>query len=169
MKIKNTIQENVILPSEFDDDTGFDLSLNENLLTCRDCGSPLCYTQIKYGVVAEINDYGILGNKNNRTYNLRAIGFNFYCAKCGRFHDDYSSYLYDNKSLIVTYDEIENVEKTEVEYCLLQFNQKRDFIPGYDCLEVKNLKEKLLEYEKKNPYSNEDEKLKLNIPKKVSK
>ncbi len=49
----------------------------------------------------------------------------------------------------MSFDELGDAEMPEVEYCLNQFDQKKDFKPQYKWAELKELKEKLIEYEKK--------------------
>lgn len=151
MKAKDRIPKLVILPGEISDNTGFALNLNEDTVTCNDCGSHLFYIKIEWGVVVEEHDYGILGNRSKRIYALREVGFALYCAECGQFEESYWKWFYPEDKVICTWDEINGAEKSEIEYCLRQFDQKGDFTPQYKCAEVNLLKEKLKEYEKKHP------------------
>ena len=81
-----------------------------------------------------------MGNKDNRTFTLREIGLSVYCAECGCFHEHYSKWFYPEDRLVMAFDELEDVEMPEVEYCLNQFNQKKDFKPQYKWRELKELK-----------------------------
>ncbi len=148
----------VIIPNEIRDNAHWALNLNDDTITCSDCGSHLFYIKIEWGVVAEDNNYGIMGNRQNitnRTYNLREVGFALYCAECGEFEEHYWKNLYPEDKLICTWDELAGAEKAEIEYCLNQFDQKGDFKPSWKNPEVNVLKEKLKEYEKKYPLKKE--------------
>lgn len=151
MKEKIRIPKLVIIPSEVDDKSMFALNLNDNVLACRDCNSNLFYVKIEWGVVAEENSYGIMGNKSNRQYVLREIGFVLYCAECGEFEENFVKWFYPEDKVVCQWDEINGAERAEIEYSLRQFDQKGDFTPMYKCPEVNLLKEKLKEYEKKYP------------------
>lgn len=153
MKIQERIPKLVIKPNEIDgqDVFGLNLSLNDNTVKCTDCGSHLFYIKIHWGIVAENDDYSILGNKSNRTYCLREVGMHLYCAECGVFEEMYHKWYYPEDKIIMTFEEVEMAEKCEVEYCLRQWDQKGDFKPQYNWSELISLKEKLKEYEKKHP------------------
>ncbi len=153
------IRKLVIRPDEIQGEDSWSISLNKNLFSCRDCNSNLVYVKIKWGVVAEDMSYGVLGNRGNRTYALREIGLSVYCAECGCFHEHYSKWFYPEDKLIMSFDELEDAEMPEVEYCLNQFDQKGDFKPQYKWSELKELKEKLREYEKKYPIKVEKKKV----------
>ncbi len=148
---KKRIPTLVISPSEIGDRSLFGLNLNDNVIKCHECGSHLFYIKIEWGVVSEEHDYGILGNKSNRVYYLREIGFVIYCSICSEFNENYGKYFYPEDKLVCTYDEIDGPERAEIDHCLLQFNQKARFTPLYKCPEVRILKEKLQEYEQKHP------------------
>jgi len=60
--------------------------------------------------------------------------------------------------MIMRFDELEDAEMPEVEYCLMQFDQKKDFKPQYKFSKLDELKEKLLAYEKKYPLKVEKKK-----------
>jgi len=156
------IRKLVIKPSEIEDENSWRMSLNKNLFSCQECNSNLAYVKIEWGVVVEDNWYGIVGNKDNRTYSLREIGLSVYCAECGCFHEYYSKCFYPEDKMIMRFDEIEEIEMVEVEYCLNQFNQKKDFKPqyNYEEYELKELKKKLIEYEKKHPIKRKKKKVK---------
>ena len=127
------------------------LDLKEKGLWCPDCGSHLMYGEIEWGVIVEDLDYGIMGNQDNRHYVLREIGLHFHCAECGCFIENYSKWFYPESKMVITYDDIDMVDgvaKLEIEHCLQQFNQKKDFTPLYKYTGLDKLKEKLLEYEK---------------------
>jgi len=67
------IRKLVIRPDEIEDENSWRMSLNKDLHSCEGCNSNLTYIKINWGVVAEDNWYGIVGNKDNRTYSLREI------------------------------------------------------------------------------------------------
>ena len=129
----------------------WDLSTNNDLVMCYDCKSPLFYVKINWGIVAEENDYKVMYNRSNRVYVLREIGFELYCAECGSLMIDYSKYFYPEDKLVYVFDELDSDERAEIECCLQQFNQKGDFKSRYEDALFKELKNKLLEYEKKHP------------------
>ncbi len=160
------IRKLVIRPDEIEGEDNWNISLNRNLFSCGDCNSNLSYVKIEWGVVAEDSWYGVMGNKDNRTYALREIGLVIYCAECGHFHEQYSKWFFPEDKLIMRFDELEDAEMPEVEYCLNQFNQKKDFKPQYKFSELGELKKKLLEYEKKYPLKVEKKKVKKNEVKK---
>ena len=145
------IKKLVISPDEFDDENNFSLSLHDNLVSCRSCGSNLSYVKIRWGIIAEDNWFEILGDRGNRRYELREIGLDVYCAECGDFNEFYSKWFYPEDKLIIGFDELEDVEMHEIKHCLNQFNQKGNFKPLWKNYKVDLLKEKLIEYEKKHP------------------
>lgn len=151
---KDKIQVLVIKPSEIETKSCFNLASNDNLLLCDDCKSPLFYVKINWGVVAEENDYGIIGNKSNRVYCLRECGMTTFCSCCGCFNEQYSKYFYPEDKLIMsdfTLDEIGEDEIAELQVCLSSFNQSRTFEPRYKSNIFTELKTKLMEYELKHP------------------
>lgn len=153
MENKKTIPELVILPSQIKGKDSFSINTNNNMISCNDCNSSLFYIKINWGVVAEEYDYGILGNKDNRVYVLREIGFSIYCAKCGEFNENYYKYFYPEDKLVMSdfdLDEIDEDERAEIEVCLNQFNQKKDFTARYKIPIFTELKKKLKEYEDKH-------------------
>ena len=125
-----------------------------------DCNSNLTYIKVNWGVVAEDNDYGVMGNKDNRTYSLREFGLTIFCVECGCFYERYSKWFYPEDKIIMSFDELEEAEMCEVEYCLNQFDQKKDFKPQYKWHELDELKKKLREYEIKYPIKEEKKKVK---------
>jgi len=162
MKIQTRIPKLVIKPDEIDDNNHWALNLNENTTTCNDCGSHLFYIKEELGVVAEENDYMVINNRSEKTYDVRVIGLTLYCAECGAVGELYYNFCYDEDKVVCSWDELGGSEKIEIGYCLNQWNQKGDFKPQWKCGEVVYLKEKLKEYEKKHP-------LKLDKPRKVKK
>lgn len=175
MKVKEMMHKLVINPNDIMEDSCWGLDLKEKGLWCHDCGSHLMYGGIEWGVVAEDLNYGIMGNYDNRQYRLKEIGIHFYCAECGRFIENYSKWFYPEDKLIMSFEDIDmldGVERVEIEHCLKQFNQKKDFTPLYKYFGLNKLKEKLLEYEKKYPIKDKkldkgkDNKLKKEITKK---
>jgi len=153
------IRKLVIKPDEIKDENSWSMSLNKNLHSCQDCNSNLTYIKINWGVVAEDNNYSVLGDRSTRTYSLREIGLTIYCAECGCFHENYAKWFYPEDKLIMRFDELEEVEMPEVEYCLNQFDQKGDFKPQYKWFELNELKRKLIEYEKKFPIEEKKKKV----------
>ena len=145
------IKKLVILPSEIDTGNHFGLSLHNNLVSCSSCGSNLSYIKIRWGVIAEDNWYGILGDRNNRRYELREIGLVVYCAECENFNEFYLKWFYPEDKLIIDFDELDDVEMYEVKHCLYQFNQKGNFKYLWKDSKLNLLKENLLDYEKKHP------------------
>lgn len=163
MKFQERIPKLVIKPGEIEDSSHWALSLNDNTTTCGGCGSHLFYIKQELGVVAEENDFGIWGNrsnKTNRTYCVREIGLTLYCAECGEYEETYHNFCYDKDTMVCTWDELSAVEKVEIEYCLYQWNQKGDFKPQWKCVEANYLKKKLKEYEKKHPLKLEKRRVK---------
>lgn len=169
---KERIPKLVIKPCDIQERKGsFQICSNENLVMCYDCKSPLFYTKIDWGVVAEDNEYGIINNKSNRVYSLREIGLVLYCAECGSFLEHYGKYFYPENNVVFwdfDFDEIDSDERAEIECCLNQFNQKGTFEARYKSNIFVELKAKLLEYEKAHPVTNgkEKEKGKRGRPKK---
>lgn len=158
MEIKKYVPK-LIIPPGLLDTKSFGISPDKDLITCEDCGSHLIYIKKSFGIVEESNFYHIMGNKSKRVYSLREIGFTLFCAECGGFIESYSKYFYPEDLLVYCFDngwyDLDEDEKVEVEYCLSQFNQTRDFIPRYKFAELNKIKEALLEYEKKHKEKNE--------------
>jgi len=151
---KERIHKLVIKPCDIDNSKGcFQINTNNNLLLCDDCKSPLFYIKINWGVVIEDNFYGIMYNKNNRVYCLREIGFVVYCAECSSYKEDYGKYFYPEDKIILSHfdlEELDDDERAEIHICLNQFNQKGDFTSRYKSGVFVDLKNKLIEYEKKH-------------------
>ena len=145
------IKKLVISPDEFDDPNHWALNRNENLVSCPYCNSNLSYVVIEWGIVAEDNWYEVMGDRSGRRYELEEIGLAVYCAECGEFNERYSKWFYPEDKIIMTFDELEDVEMAEIKHCLYQFNQKGDFKPLWKSEKLYSLKKKLLEYEKKHP------------------
>ena len=162
----------VIVPSDIDYNN-FSLPTNENLQCCLDCNSNLHYIVLKYGVVVEEYDYGVMHNRSNRIYTLRPVGIDIFCAECGCFNEFYTKWFYPEDKLVILFDElveIDAVEKAEVEHCLNQYDQKGNFQPLYKCSCLSELKKKLDEYEKKHPVKVEKKNVeKKNVEKKKVK
>ena len=154
------IRKLVIRPDEIEGEDNWSINLNKNLHSCGNCNSNLSYVKMEWGVVSEDFIFQVMGNRSERTYALREIGLTIYCAECGRFHEHYSKWFYPEDKLIMSFDELEEAEMPEVEYCLNQFNQKGDFKPQYKWSKLGELKKKLIEYEKKYPIK-KDGKIKL--------
>ncbi len=155
---RKRIPKIVIKPDEIESNDCFGLNLNENTITCSDCGSHLFYIKKELGVVAEEHDYGIWNNRSNRIHCVRTVGVIIYCAECGAFNEHYRNFCFDKDNLICTWDELGGCGVVEIKHCLHQWDQKGDFKPQWKCSEVITLKEKLKEYEKKHPIKNEKKK-----------
>lgn len=130
-----------------------DLNMSDTLINCYGCNGNLFYVEKIFGIVAEENNYSIVGNRSNRTYRLTEIGLYLHCAECGENYEHYSKWFYPEDKVIMFFNDLEeeSPEYKEIMYCLRQFEQKGDFTPEYKCLETDRLKEKLLDYEKKYP------------------
>lgn len=126
--------------------------MREKLKRCYDCNSNLTYVEETYGIVRETSNYGIVGNRSNTTYSLRIIQINLYCAECGNFVEDYFK-VYNKDEIVYTFDDdLDEDEKAEIEGCLHEFNQKGDFTPRWKYISyIDDIKQKLLEDEKKHP------------------
>jgi len=144
---KRRIPKLVIVPYEITREKLF----NRDFIKCRDCNSNLMYIEIQYGIVKEEEWYGIMGNKSNRTYNVRETGFCLYCAECGEFVENYCKFYHDDEIVYQLEGNTDEDEMVEINYCLHQFNQKRDFTPQYKFAELNIIKEKLKEFELKYP------------------
>lgn len=146
-----TIKEMVILPSEIESDSNWNLNTHDNLFSCSDCMSGLCYITKKWGIIQEKEMYQVVGNRSKTIYSLSVLGLNVYCAKCGLFNDQYTSFQYDKDSVVISYDEIDDLERVEIEQCLSEFNKNGKFSTKTKYSPLNHLREKLLEYEKKHP------------------
>lgn len=144
----------IIKPEDIELTGGYGLEDNPNLMLCPYCLSPLHYIKIEWGIVAEDDEYQVLGNKSKRSYALREIGFIVYCAECGDFIENFSKYFYPEDKVISDiglFDELDMEERAEIWNCLTQWNQKNDFESRYKSPIFENLKLKIKEYEKKYP------------------
>lgn len=139
----------VIAPSELD----CKYNLMKDFVNCPYCNSNLLYIKITWGIVVEENEYGVMWNKSNRTYEIRETGFSLHCAECGDFIEHYIKFYPEDRIIYEFEKDLswDDYERNEVDYCLHQFNQKRDFTPNYKFGELNLMKDKLLEYEKKYP------------------
>ena len=167
---KERIHELVIKAGDIDGNYGWGIAGNENLVVCPDCMGVLHYIKIEWGVVVDESEFMVMWNRGKRTYALREIGFSLYCAKCGRFIENYEKFFYPEDKLITDIeilDELSEEDRAEIWNCLNQFNQKGNFTPRYKATVFENLKKKLLEYEKKHPLpKKKQEKRKLRSKKK---
>ncbi len=136
----------ILTPSQIEAGNRWRLKQNDIMESCYDCNSNLFYIEKQYGIIAEELDYGVVGYKEKRHFRLTEIGLNLHCAECGEFQENYTKWFYPEDLLVMTFDEVDDVEQIEVEHCLSQYNQKHDFEPRYDCMAIFNLKEKLNEY-----------------------
>lgn len=144
---KKRIPKLIIVPYELSKER----LMKPDFAKCHACNSNLMYIEVEWGIVKEENWYGIMGNKSNRTYSLREIGFNVVCAECGEFIENYAKFFHDDEVVYYLNGTDDEDEFVEIEYCLNQFNQTRDFTPRYKFPELNTIKEKLLEFEKKYP------------------
>lgn len=139
---KKRIIKSIILPDEIEKCWGF--TQHENRYICLDCGSLLFYIQRVMAVTYDVTDYQISGYKDKGCYSLSECGLKVYCAECGRFQE---IYFYDKVKIVCEFDELDNAEKEEIDYCLAQYNQRREYVPRFKNPSVEILKEKLKEYE----------------------
>jgi hypothetical protein len=158
MKEQIRIPKLILTPSMIDSNNHWRLNQKDELIICTDCNFNLFYIEKQLGVIAEEFDYQISGYKEKRYFRLTEIGLNIYCAECGTWYENYSKWFYPEDKIIMTFDELGNVEQTEIDYCLSQYNQKHDFTPQFKCPEVNMLKDKLNEYVKKYPLKDKSKK-----------
>jgi len=151
MKEHTRIPKLILIPSQIESSTRWNLKQNDVMESCVDCNSNLFYIEKVWGIIAEDLNYGILGYKEDRSFRLSEIGLNLYCAECGNFNESHFKWFYPEDKLIMQFDELDDVEKIEVDYCLSQYNQKHSFTPRWKGIVLTNLKEKLDAYVKKYP------------------
>lgn len=159
MENKETIKELVLKAGEMQNRKGW--TLEKNLLTCPDCLGHLCYAKEDFGVVSENHEIMVQYNRNKRTYDLRVIGLNVYCAKCGCFIEMYCKFVYPEDDLVMyafDFDELDDDEVAEIRVCLHQFNQTGKFTTRYKSGLFVQLKKSLEDYEKKHPIINQNKK-----------
>jgi len=125
------------------------LDLKDKLICCDNCMSPLCYVQKVLGVVYEKSDYGIVGYKHKGSYTVREIQLFVRCAECGDLIDDFCTKFYDDDKIVYPFEKIDSDELGEVEYCIEQFNRIGDFTPRIKYGFLKEMKEKLKEFDEK--------------------
>ena len=112
---------------------------------CYDCGGMIFYIVKMMAVIHEVLDYGIVGYKDKNQYSLREYGFNVFCAECGSFRE---LQFYEKDNLVCEFSDLEYADREEIEYCLAQYNQKKEYTPRYKTRETDLLLEKIKEYEK---------------------
>lgn len=152
METEKRIPELVIIPSQIGSERK--LTCSDDFVSCYDCNSHLFYIVMEWGVVAENKGYEVVGDRSERSYQLREVGFVLYCAKCGCFKENYGKYFYPEDTLIMPdlFDlGIDEDERAEIDNCLHQFNQKGSFESRYKAPVFDELKGKLEEYERKHP------------------
>lgn len=159
MDTEKYIPKLIIKAGDIETSHGWGIARHNNLCTCYDCNSNLFYVVIQWGVVANEDEFQILGNRSKLTYTLREVGFNLYCAECGAFLENYSKFFYPDDKLILDLglidNELDDDERAEIQNCLNQWNQKLDFQSRYRSPLFTNLKQKLKEYEAKYPRKSE--------------
>jgi len=131
-------------------ESNWGLRQEEQITTCQYCGGMIFYVKKILGVVAE-EGCQILGWRSERNYQIREIGLTIFCAECGAHSENYHTFQYSKDAVVCTYEDIDGEEKEAIDFCLRQFNEKGDFIPPINTIELKLLKEKLKNYEKKHP------------------
>lgn len=149
---KKRIPKLIIVADDIESDSMWSLRQEEQSCTCQDCGGMIFYIRKVWGVVAEDLDIGIMGWRGKRHYSLNELGINIYCAECGSSSEYYHSFSYDKDLVVCEHKDLDGEEMAEINYCLRQFNEKGDFKSSFNSSEVRLLKEKLLEYEKKHPF-----------------
>ena len=155
---KNRIPKLIITADQIESNWG--LRQEEQITTCQYCGGMIFYVEKILGVTAEENDYKIMGWRSKRNYSLTEIGLDIFCAECGKHSEGYHTFQYDKDAVVCAYDDIDGEEKEAIDFCLRQFNEKGDFTPPYHTAELKVLKKKLMDYEKKHPIKKEKAKKK---------
>jgi hypothetical protein len=158
---KKRIPKLILTPNQIESEDNWRFGGCEKLTFCDTCHSNLFYINKVYGVVVENLDYDILGYKEKRIFKLREVGLRLYCAECGEFEDDYSSFKYFKDEVIMDLSELDGGEKQEIEHCLDQYNHTHTFKENYGFTELKILKEKLDEYVKNNPIPKDLKSLKI--------
>ncbi len=133
--------------------TGWSLSHEDASRLCYSCKSPLFYIHIVWGIVEEAELFGIkvMGDEYNYHYGVREIGLVLYCAECGRYDEHYSKYFYPEDKVVCSLEDTEfkYVEMEEIKHCIIQWNKKGNFKPNYNSPDLRCLKRKFEEYEKK--------------------
>lgn len=138
---KKRIIKAVILPDEIKEEYFF--TQNEDRCVCNGCGSLLFYIKKIFGVVHEELTYGIVGHKDKHQFRLQEVGHKIYCAECGEFQE---IYFYEKVDVVCEFNDLDNPDKEEIDYCLAQYNQKKDYIPRYKTSSVEILKQKLKDF-----------------------
>lgn len=162
---KEKIAKLVLTLDGIENSRGWSLAQKDNPLLCYSCKSPLFYIEIVQGIVDEteiFKDIKVLEKEREPQYSLREVGFNIYCAECGKFEEHYDKYFYPEDKLVCCWNdkEIDFAEIEEIKHCLEQFNRRGDFTPNYNSQEMKYLKAKLIEYERKIKNSKQSSKSK---------
>ncbi|MEK6854841.1 MAG: hypothetical protein AABX73_01325 [Nanoarchaeota archaeon] len=168
MKMKEVERMNkLVLTADSIECKRWTLAQKDNPVLCFYCKSPLFYIGIEWGVVEERELFGIkvLGKEREPQYQLREVGLILYCAECGHFHENYSKYFYPKDKLVCLWsdEELDLADIEEIKHCLEQFNRKGDFKPNYKSAEMFYLKNKLIEYEKRNFSKKRKKNLKKNL------
>lgn len=148
---RQRIPKLVLTTDSIEDEHGWRLDLNKTTNQCSTCSGLLFYVKPVYGIVAETHNYGIMHHKENRCFYFREIGFSTFCAECGQFSENYSSFQYNKDEIILQFDELEDIPDIEVQFCLDQFNQKHNFTAPYNSSIFDKIKSSLLEYIKNHP------------------
>ena len=154
---KNIIQENVLTLNSIEGSKGWTLAQKDNAFACYECGGYLFYVRRQWGVVEESSVLAKNVNKagytlGNKYLALREACLDLYCAKCSYFEDRHYKWLYPDDKIVCSWDddELNYAERGEIEYALNIYNHTGQVKGSYESGEVKYLREKITEYEKKN-------------------
>lgn len=152
---KNTILKNVLTPNSIETRGSWSLAHKDNIIQCMECKGSLFYVRRQWGIVEEETMMGIevAGYKRgNRYLVMREIGLALYCGECGQFEDDFSTWVYPEDKTICTWDdeELGIAEKEEVYQAIDVYNHTGEVKANYESGQIRYLREKVKEYEKKN-------------------
>lgn len=153
MKEVERINKLVLTVDSIESNRRWSLAQQDNPVLCSYCKSPLFYIEIVWGIIEqEKYDFKVAGKEREPQYSIREVGLNLYCAECGHFNNDYYKYFYPEDKLVCLWkdEELDLADIEEIKHCLEQFNRNGNFIPNYNSSEITYLKNKLIEYEKKN-------------------
>jgi len=167
IKEKERIPKLILTPDSIElQDSGWRLSTQEQLTMCNNCHSNLFYIEPRYGIIVEEFDgFGVMYYKEDRQFRLTEIGLSTYCAECGCYNEGYYKYFYPEDKVIMTFEDLNDVEGIEINHCLNQYNQNHDFKPSYQLSETRELKEKLDKYIKEHPIKKETKTKKRKVKK----
>jgi hypothetical protein len=129
------------------------LHININTYTCNECGSHLMYVRKEKGVIVDNEpEYGIGNYRKKRHYDIRTVGYSFYCAECGDFRDNTYTKIYNDEDIIEVLSFADEDEYMEIRRMLQHYNENGEFKQELkDVIEAQNVKDAIEKYEKENP------------------